>query len=839
MKKILLLFVMAVTVCITCYGQEIQKIESLLKEEMQGRGAEELIQINILMKAQFDPLELRSKASIYTRKEDKRTFVVNELKSYSIETQKEVMSYLNHFAENNSVTGITQFWIYNGINCYATQEVIEALSELDDVLTIGFDRLENLLPPHEDPVPADPTKEITANVTRVNAHLVWALGYRGEGVIVAVLDTGVNYTHNDLASHRWEHPDYPYHGWNFSNNDNNPMDGNGHGTHCAGTVAGNGTAGSQTGMAPDATIMALKVLNNQGSGTLSQALNAFEFAIDHGAHVLSMSFGFAGGGSNSIRISMRNAMVNTLEAGVIASVASGNEGGDPAYPIPNNVGCPGNCPPPWLHPDQAITGGTSAVVCVGATNNSDQIAAFSSRGPVTWQSVPLYNDYEYNPGMGLIRPDVCAPGVNVKSCRHNNNTGYTTMSGTSMATPCVAGVMALMLSKNPNLMPAEISEILETTAVRLPNSASPKGNSYGSGRINAYEAISTVSLCSGPISHLTYTLEYDKVVHFNWNKPLNATHLVEYNIYINGNILDGTFTEESFIFHATEEGAYQLCVEAVHLIEDEYCTSSLVCKNFEVLSICAPVTELAANAGAEVVLSWTAPEPVSEILHYNVFRNGEFVGTVETESFSENMASGSYTYSVETEYMNDCISDQVSIELLVLNVPINLMAKAYSESIELSWEYDNDAILFSIYKDDNNIASNIAGRQFTDYAGETDIEYCYYVKAMAQGLESAPSNEACTMIIGIEEYSGKWLIHPNPTTGELIITGERVNEWTGVEIFDVYGKKVRTKFPSNLLEEWQPQADGVVINISHLQAGIYFLKIKTEQGEIVKKIVKQ
>jgi len=148
-----------------------------------------------------------------------------------------------------------------------------------------------------------------------------------------------------------------------------------------------------------------------------------------------------------------------------------------------------------MHPDQTTTGGTSAVMCVGATNNNDASANFSSRGPVTWQSVSTFNDYPYSPGMGLLRPDICAPGVNIKSLSYTNNTGYLQgmeWSGTSMAAPCVAGVIALMLSKNPALLPEEICEIIETTAVHLPNASSPKGNTFGSGRVNALAAINTV-----------------------------------------------------------------------------------------------------------------------------------------------------------------------------------------------------------------------------------------------------------------------------------------------------------------------------------------------------------
>ena len=492
MKKVFLIALMAVCFSQIITAQNNAKIDVSLQQEMALSQTTDLIRINIILNQQYEQMEMRMKASIFPTKEARRSFVVSELKRFSEETQRGVMDLLSTMP---AVSEVQSCWIANFINCYANIEAIEELSLHPDVLIIGFDKEQYLLPEGEPSATTDETRELTYNVTKVNAHLVWELGYEGEGVIVAVLDTGVNYNHNDLKTHMWQSGDtgIPNHGWNFANNNNNPMDGHGHGTHCAGTVAGDGASGSQTGMAPSATIMALKVLDNGGYGNPSNVCNAMAFGIEHGAHVFSMSVGWANP-SASDRLLFRNAMNNVLEAGIIASVAAGNERQYLyMYPIPQNVRTPGDCPPPWLHPDQTTTGSISAVVCVGATDINDNIGAFSSSGPVTWQTISGYNDYPYNPGMGLIRPDVSAPGVNIKSLAYNSNSGYASgWDGTSMATPCVAGVMALMLCKNPELTPAEICEIIETTAVRLPNSASPKGNLYGSGRINALEAVNTV-----------------------------------------------------------------------------------------------------------------------------------------------------------------------------------------------------------------------------------------------------------------------------------------------------------------------------------------------------------
>ena len=361
---------------------------------------------------------------------------------------------------------IHRFWIVNVVTCMASEAVIYDLAMRSDIERIDIDEERNMLinEPAASPNPIMGIDEITYNVLKVNAPDVWALGFTGEGIVVSVIDSGVNYNHVDLADHMWEDDDYPNHGWDFYNNDNDPMDGHGHGTHCAGTVAGDGTAGSQTGMAPDASIMACKVLADGGDGSESGVWAAIEFTVDNGGDIISMSLGWQHSW-NPDRESWRTTMDNALAAGVIASVAAGNEGG--SITNPDDVRTPGDCPPPWLHPEQTLQGGISAVVCIGATNSSDGIASFSSRGPSSWENVSPYFDYPFNPEMGLLRPDVSAPGVDVKSCDAFNTNGYTYKSGTSMATPGVAGVMALILSKNPNLTPEEMTSILETTAVDL------------------------------------------------------------------------------------------------------------------------------------------------------------------------------------------------------------------------------------------------------------------------------------------------------------------------------------------------------------------------------------
>ena len=368
------------------------------------------------------------------------------------------------------------------------------IANRDDVEIIGFNKQQQSIPECKDAIHRVSTesREITPNVLQVNADQVWAQGYTGAGVIVAVVDSGVNYDHADVADHLWDGgAEFPHHGYDIVNNDDDPMDDKGHGTHVAGIVCGDGTSGSQTGVAPDATLMCVKTTAADGFGGAVNIAGGMEWAVEHGCDLINLSQGMAGAGITDKEI-FRRTCETILDAGIVALVCAGNEGYSilqMAYPIPNNVRVPGSCPPPYLDPDQFVNPGElSCVIAVGAVDGNDAAASFTSRGPVTWQDTE-FGDYAYEPGIGLIRPDVCAPGVAIKSLDYQNINGYTNMDGTSQATPCVSGIVALMLQKNPNLMPADICRILEETSLKLTTN---KSNITGVGRVDALAAINAV-----------------------------------------------------------------------------------------------------------------------------------------------------------------------------------------------------------------------------------------------------------------------------------------------------------------------------------------------------------
>ncbi|MEU6605266.1 S8 family peptidase [Streptomyces shenzhenensis] len=299
------------------------------------------------------------------------------------------------------------------------------------------------------------------SVPQIGAPAAWAAGYTGKGVKIAVLDTGVDATHPDLKNQVVESKNFTPAA--------DATDHFGHGTHVASIAAGTGakSGGTYKGVAPGAEILNGKVLDDSGFGDDSGILAGMEWAAQQGADVVNLSLG----GYDTPEIDPLEAEVNKLSAekGILFAIAAGNEG-------PQSVGSPGSA-------DAALT--------VGAVDDKDALADFSSTGPRN--------------GDGAIKPDVTAPGVDITAAAApgsvidqevgQNPPGYLTISGTSMATPHVAGAAALLKQQHPDWDYAELKGAL---------TASTKGGKYtpfqqGSGRIQVDKAIKQ-SVIAEPVS---------------------------------------------------------------------------------------------------------------------------------------------------------------------------------------------------------------------------------------------------------------------------------------------------------------------------------------------------
>ncbi|MGW5771613.1 S8 family serine peptidase [Streptomyces longwoodensis] len=295
------------------------------------------------------------------------------------------------------------------------------------------------------------TADMAESNARIGTPVAWEAGLTGKGVTVAVLDTGVDADHPDLADRVAVSRSFV----EGEEEGEGVADRNGHGTHVTSTVGGSGAAsdGREKGVAPGATLAVGKVLGDQGSGSESQIIAGMEWAArEVRADVVSLSLGTTEPSDGTDPMARA---VDTLsaETGALFVVAAGNTG------TPSSIGSPGAA-------DAALT--------VGAVDSADRPASFTSAGP--------------RHGDNALKPDLSAPGVDILAARSHLTDGsgpYTTLSGTSMATPHVAGVAALLAEQHPDWTGARLKDALMSTSARLDAPA----YTVGAGRVSVPDAI--------------------------------------------------------------------------------------------------------------------------------------------------------------------------------------------------------------------------------------------------------------------------------------------------------------------------------------------------------------
>jgi serine protease AprX len=387
------------------------------------------------------------------------------------------------------------FWIANMIQARLSADDLAALARRADVsrLEPNPSMAVPLPKPGSSPdggAAAEGVEAIAWGVTKINAPQVWAEGFNGQGVTIAGEDTG----------YRWDHPALKpqYRGWDGATADHNynwhdaihsanascpadsqqPCDDHGHGTHTAGTFAGDDHSTHQVGVAPGAKWIGCRNMN-AGAGTPATYIECMEWMLaptnlkgknpnpDLAPDIISNSWGCTVGEGCTVGDEIKRAVNHLTKAGIFYVAAAANDG-----PACNTITAP-----PAIY---------STSFVIGATDSADQLAGFSSRGPVA--------------GVNKIKPDVSAPGVNVNSAWPPAT--YANLNGTSMATPHVAGAAALLMSAVPDLKgrPNAVAKLLRKTAqtdgVTDPVNQTCGGtsntdwpnNMVGHGRIDAYKA---------------------------------------------------------------------------------------------------------------------------------------------------------------------------------------------------------------------------------------------------------------------------------------------------------------------------------------------------------------
>lgn len=486
----------------------------VLRETANGREAEFLVVLT-------DQADLGAAKKLRTKAEKGR-FVRDSLRAKTEATQQPILRWLDqHHVQHRS------FYIVNLIWVKANGAIASTLAARPDVSRIeGNPRIqvvENPLPVTEAAAQPQAVAAVEQGITYSRAPEVWALGFTGQGIVVAGADTGYRWDHNALknkyrgwngttASH-----DYNWHdsihsgGGDCGANSPAPCDDNGHGTHTVGTVLGDDGGTNQVGMAPGAKWIGCRNMD-QGAGTPATYLECMEFFLAP----------YPVGGTPAQGDSTKSPDITTnswtcppeegcspdsLQAGVEAQraagimmvVAAGNSG----------PSCSTIEDPPAFY---------DAPYTIGALNNgTDTIASFSSRGPVTAD------------GSNRLKPDLSAPGTNVRSSTRSSVSAYASLSGTSMATPHVAGAVALLWSARPTLRHdiTATEAVLNDSATHILSNNCGTGPAvspnfaYGNGRLDIKKAV----------DHLLLTSVVSRKVHgaaeFDIPMPLTGEPAVE------------------------------------------------------------------------------------------------------------------------------------------------------------------------------------------------------------------------------------------------------------------------------------------------------------------------
>jgi serine protease AprX len=528
------------------------KVASQVLAQAAGGPTEFLV----VLKAQAD----LSAAQGLPTKAQKGEYVYQQLSQLAARTQKPVIAELKTLGAS-----YWPFWVTNMIWVRGDAAIVQAMAQRADVAHLEANPWVqmDLSQPAQTQIIQNPTStnSVEMSINQVNAPLVWASGFTGQGVVIGGQDTGYQWDHEALKDQ--------YRGWNGSTADHNynwhdaihqanpynicgyntlaPCDDYGHGTHTMGTMVGEDPAGDhQIGMAPGAQWIGCRNMN-QGVGSPASYSECFQWFIaptdlngqnprpDLAPDVINNSWSCTYSEGCTSWDTIQSVVGNTRAAGIVVVASAGNSG-----PSCNTV----NDPPAMY----------ASVFTVGATDNSDSIASFSSRGP--------------GDGSNLLKPDVSAPGVSILSSIKGGGYGY--LSGTSMASPHVTGLVALLLSADPLLRGNvdAIENIIRQSSVPLTTTIQDCGgvsgsqvpnNTYGYGRIDASKAYSLLPNLLGlqvsapalvpPGGPITYTLT---VTHKD--AALTTTQVVITDVVPSQTILlsaTGTYTKTGDILNWT------------------------------------------------------------------------------------------------------------------------------------------------------------------------------------------------------------------------------------------------------------------------------------------------
>lgn len=423
-------------------------------------------------------------------RQQRHQIVVEELQRVARETQPPLLSELENLKNQGLLDGYTPYWITNCIVVKGALSTLEEFAKNSAIERVeSVPKIELIEPVREDREVRQALDSRTSGVNAVHAPQVWyELGFTGEGTLVANMDTGVDGTHPALAS-RWRGNHAPHEecwldvlGTNFDT----PHAAGSHGTHTMGTMCGTGSATSNVdtvGVAPGAEWIAMNAIGGFGADFDSDVLEGYQWfadpdddpeTVDDVPDVIQNSWGVYGGfpGYSDCYEVWNEAILACEAAGTVVTFSAGNEGPNLySHRSPANIAI-----------DSVTFFSIGSVNANNWPGTPHPISGFSSRGPSDCDS-------------SAIKPEVVAPGEDVYSTLPGNT--YGNNSGTSMAGPHVAGIIALMREANPNADPRDIKSALLETAIDYGSAG--EDNTYGRGMVDAYEAVLLIASSRGLI----------------------------------------------------------------------------------------------------------------------------------------------------------------------------------------------------------------------------------------------------------------------------------------------------------------------------------------------------
>ena len=462
MGRFRLVRLLLTAVCVSLLGFSFPATSATLDPRLQSLinapAPDGEIPVIVTFRGGVEPMALRDEAG------KRQPRLASLLRERAASSQKAARDFLR----SRNIRDIKNLNIINGLAFTAGVDTLRELATRADVVAMSYDEV--IYPPEI--VPALTAGPAESNISLIRAPELWSLGYAGQGIVVATMDTGVDATHPDLGS-RWRGGN---NSWFDPNGEHlTPIDLDGHGTSAMGVILGGDDDDTYIGVAPEARWIAVKIFNDAGAASTSAILDGFDWlldpdydpATDDAPHVVNNSWGFeeAPNVCDATVTHLRQAVAMLKTAGIAVLFPSGNTG-----------------PNPFTSVAPASYSESFAVGSVGTMTSETTISDFSGRGPSACD--------------GTIYPELVAPGFYVKTTGLTADGSYYYVTGTSIAVPHAAGAMALLLSAFPDTRIDELEAALKSSATDL----GPVGadNSYGYGLLNVRSAYDLLNVNTPP-----------------------------------------------------------------------------------------------------------------------------------------------------------------------------------------------------------------------------------------------------------------------------------------------------------------------------------------------------